>query len=195
MTLPEVSEREKKFLAVGGIIVFLIIIFQVFSWYDDFRREVRELSDARRFKLERQLIRLSQKERIEKRFEEVKQMLARQERALLRGNKPPVAAAELQKFLKETASSLDIEVKLERTLSPVETEFYLGIPVEIGFTASTGKLEGLLFRLRKSPFLLMVSEMKVRVTNIRNPVDIYTTLIVTGFIKKPEIKNKKGTET
>lgn len=195
MTLPDVSEREKKFLAAGGIIVFLIVIFQVFSWYDDFRREVRELSEARRFKLERQLIRLSRKERMEKRFEEVKKMLAGQERALLRGDKPPVAAAELQKFLKETASSLDIDVKLERTLSPVETGFYLGIPVEIGFTASTGKLEGLLLRLRKSPFLLMVSEMKVRVTNIRNPVDIYTTLIVTGFIKKPGVKNRKGAET
>ncbi len=195
MNLPDVSEREKKFLAAGGVIVFLIIIFLVFSWYGDLRKDVKELSDTRRLLLEKQLTMLSKKDMIQKRLDEVKQALGKQERAFLRGDKPPVAAAELQKFLKETASSLDIEVKLERTLSPVETDFYLGIPVEIGFAASTGKLEGLLFRLRKAPFLLMVSEMKVRVTNIRNPVDIYTTLVVTGFIKKPGIKSKDTEKT
>lgn len=187
MNLPfNINEREKKFLIIGAIAVILVIFYNLFSWYGDVKGNVKEVSDMKWFMLNKQLNKLSQKNVIEKRAETIVRELAIQEKAFLGGNKTPVAAAALQKFLKDSASSLKIDVKLERTLSPVETEFYLGIPVEIGFTASTGELKDLLYRINKSPLLLTISEMKIKVTNIRNPVDTYTTLIVTGFIKKPE---------
>lgn len=191
MNLPfNINEREKKFLIIGGIAVLLVIFYNLFSWYGDVKGNVQEVSDMKWFILNKQLNKLSQKNVIEKRAEAIVRELAIQEKAFLSGNKTPVAAAALQKFLKDSASSLKIDVKLERTLSPVESEFYLGIPVEIGFTASTGKLKDLLYRINKSPLLLTISEMKIKVTNIRNPVDTYTTLIVTGFIKKPETKEQ-----
>jgi Tfp pilus assembly protein PilO len=191
MNLPfNINEREKKFLIIGAIAVILVIFYNLISWYGDVKGSVKEASDMKWFMLNKQLNKLSQKNVIEKRAETIVKELAIQEKAFLSGNKTPVAAAELQKFLKDSASSLKIDVKLERTLSPVESEFYLGIPVEIGFTASTGKLKDLLYRINKSPLLLTISEMKIKVTNIRNPVDTYTTLIVTGFIKKPETKEQ-----
>jgi Tfp pilus assembly protein PilO len=186
MNLPfRVSPREKKFLLVGGIIVFLIIIFHLFSWYNSYMKGIKELSEAKLLMLEKQLNKLSEKDVLKKQIKAIKQDIKRQERFLLQGSKPPIAAAELQRILKEEASSLNIEIKLERTLNPVDTDFYLGIPVEIGFVTSTAKLKDFLYKLRASPLLLMISEMKIRVTNISNPVDIYTTLIVTGFTKKP----------
>ncbi len=190
MNLPfKVSPREERFLLIGGIIVFFIIIFQLFSWYSNFMEDAKELSDAKLLMLEKQLNKLSGKDDLKKQINAVKQDIERYEKTLLQGDKPPVAAAELQRILKEMASSLDIDIKLERTLNPVDTDFYLGIPVEIGFVASTAKLKNLLYKLRKSPFLLNVSGIKVRVTNIRNPVDIYITLVVTGFTKKASVSN------
>ncbi len=192
MNLPfKIKEREKKFLAIGGIVVIIIIAFHFFSWYSDTQKSLKEFSDARLLMLQKQLNRISEKDDIQKKFDAVKVELEGQEKMLLRGNTPPVAAAALQRFLKDTASSLSIDVKLERTLSPVDAEYYLGIPVEIGFTASTKKLKDLLLNLRKSPFLLKVSEIKIRVTNISKPEDIYTSLIVTGFIKKTEEPEKE----
>ncbi len=185
MNLPfKVSPREEKFLLIGGIIVFLIIIFQLSSWYSNFMEDTKEISGAKLLMLEKQLNKLSGKDDLKKQVNAVKEDIERYEKALLQGDKPPVAAAELQRILKEMASSLDIDIKLERTLNPVDTDFYLGIPVETGFVASTAKLKNMLYKLRKSPFLLNVSRIKVRVTNISNPVDIYITLVVTGFIKK-----------
>ena len=185
MNLPfKINEREKRFLIIGGTVLILIIAFNLFSWYSDSRKSLKEFSDARLFMLRKQLDRISEKKDIEKQYKAVKQALERQEKKLLRGNTPPVSAAALQNFLKDTASSLNIDVKLERALNPVDAEFYLAIPVEIGFTASTDELKNLLVRLRKSPFLLTVSELKVRVTNISKPEEIYTTLVVTGFIRK-----------
>ena len=187
MNLPfNVSEREKKFVIVGGIIAFLIIIFYVMSWYAQIREDVRNYSDSRFFMIEKQLNKMSDRDVLQKRVGILMKEIERKEKAFLRGDKPPVAAAALQKLLKETAAPLNIEVKLERALNPVDTEFYLGIPVEIGFTASTNKLKDLLYNLRKSPVFLTVSEIKIRVTRVNNPMSIYTTLVVTGFIKKPE---------
>lgn len=190
----KVNEREKKFLLIGGAAVLLIILYHGFSLYADFRANVIELADAKRFMFEKQLQKLSEKDVIEARIAGVRQEIEKQEKAFLRGSKPPVAAAMLQRFLKEKASSLSIEVKQERTLSPVDADVYLGIPVEIGFTASTEKLKELLYSFRASPYLLTVSELKIRVTNVSNPTDVYATVVLTGFIKKPEEEKEKKEE-
>ncbi len=194
MNLPfKVNERERKFLIYGAVAVVLIIVFNLVTWYSDKASEISEFTDVKLFKIEKQLGKIADKGYIEKYSVAVRQELDRQERSLLKGGKPPVAAAALQRSLKEMASSLGIDVKLERTVNPVDVEIYLGIPVEIGFKATTDELKSLLVKIRKSSYLLTVSEMKVRVTNINNPEDIYTTLVVTGFIKKSveEVKGKK----
>lgn len=191
----KINEREKKFLIIGGIVVILIIGFNLYSWYSDARKRVREYSDAKLLMLQKQINKISEKEDIEKKFRAVQLELERQEKMLLRGNTPPVSAAALQKILKDTAASLQIDVKLERTLNPVDTGQYLAIPVEIGFSSSTGELKDLLLGLRKSPFLLNISEMKIRVTNIGRPEEIYTTLVVTGFIKQQERRDSETKET
>lgn len=195
MNLPfKVNERERKFLVVGGIILMLITAYYIVSWYGETKNNIKEYSDAKIFMLQKQINKISEKEYIEKRYNAVKQALEKQESMLLSGTTPPVAAAALQKFLKETASSLRIDVKLEKALNPVDTEYYLAVPVEIGFTASTRELKDLLVKLRNSSFLLNVAELKVRVTNISKPEDIYTTLVVTGFIKKTPEKGPAGKE-
>lgn len=195
MNLPvKVNEREKRFLVIGGIIALIILAFYIFSWYSDTRKNIKDFSDARLFMLQKQIEKISGKDSIQKSLEAVSQELERQEKTLLGGNTPPVAAAALQRFLKDTATSLQIEVKLERTLNPVDARSYLGIPVEIGFTSYTRELKELLLKLRKSPFLLNVTEIQVRVINITKPEEMYTTLVVTGFIKKPEDKGPAGKE-
>ena len=185
MNLPfKVNERERKFLVYGVVILVLIVAFSLISWYTELKSGIDEIAEAKSFMIEKQLAKIAQKDNIEKHANAIRKEIERQEKALLKGGKPPVAAAALQRALKEMASSLNIDVKLERTVNPVDADIYLGIPVEIGFKAMTAELKSLLVKIRKSPYLLMVSEMKVRVTNISKPEDVYTTLVVTGFIKK-----------
>lgn len=192
MNLPfKVNERERRFLTYGGIVVLLIIVFYLLSWYTDKKNDVKEISYSKNFMIEKQMAKIARKDSVERRALAIKKEIEMQERALLKGDKPPVAAASLQRALKEMASSLNIDVKLERTMNPVDVEIYQGIPVEIGFKATTGELKSLLVKIRKSSYLLMVSEMKVRVTNVSDPVDIYSTLVVTGFIKKA-VKEEEG---
>lgn len=195
MKLPiKVKQREKRFLIVGGLAALLIIFFSLFSWYSDFMERAGSVSDAKIVLLEKQLMKLSERDDLHSQADAFRQDFEIRKKALLKGEKTPVAGAELQRILKEMASSLNINVNLERTLAPVDFDFYLGIPVEIGFTADTDKLSGMLYMLKQSPFLLTITEMKVRVSNVNNPVNVNATLQITGFIEKPSAEKAAGTE-
>ncbi len=181
----KVSDREKKFIIIGGIAVLFIFIYFIYGLYSDNKQLAFDYSDTRVMILQKQLNKIAKSEKFQKQLDDIERELKNKEKLFLKGNKAPVAAAELQKTLKDISSSLNIDIKLERALSTLKSDYYTGIPVEIGFTASTAKLNNLLARLRKSAFLLVVSEMKVRVMNISKPEDINVTLVVTGFIRKP----------
>lgn len=183
--LPRISERERKFIVVGGIAVFLIIVYYVYGLYSDFKTQAEEYSGTRVLMLEKQLAKLADSEDLEKRAGEIRKEVARHEKLFLRGDKAPVAAAELQKTIKDIASSLGIEIRLERALNPVDEDYFMSVPVEIGFTSSTARLKNLLERLRGTPFLINIAEMKVRVLNVSKAKDINVTLVVSGYIKKP----------
>jgi len=194
MELPlKINAREKKFVIIGGIAVLFIIIYFMFGLYSDNKQLAFDYSDTRVMILQKQLNKIAESDKLQKQLDDIKRELKNQEKLFLKGNKAPVAAAELQKTLKNISSSLNIDIKLERALSALKSDHYTGIPVEIGFTASTAKLNNLLSRLRQSAFLLVVSEMKVRVTNISKPEGINVTLVVTGFIRKPsDTKTKEA---
>jgi Tfp pilus assembly protein PilN len=192
--LSKLNERERKFIVLGGIAVFLILVYYVHGLYTDFKTRVDEHSGTKVIMLEKQLAKLAEREGIEKRAAEIKKEVARYEKVFLRGNKPPVAAAELQKTIKNIASSLGIEIRLERTLSPVDEDFFISVPVEIGFTSSTARLKNLLEQLRTTPFMTNITVLKVRVLNVSKPEDINVTLVVSGYIKKPMDSKKESKE-
>jgi Tfp pilus assembly protein PilO len=191
--LSKINERERKFIVLGGIAVFLIIVYYVYGLYADFKTQAEEYSETRVLMLEKQLAKLFDRESLEKRADEIKKEVARHEMLFLKGNKAPVAAAELQKTVKDIASSLSIEIRLERALNPVDEEFFMSVPVEIGFTSSTARLKSLLERLRATPFLINITEMQVRVLNVSKPEDINVTLVVSGYIKNP-VEKKNGSK-
>jgi Tfp pilus assembly protein PilO len=196
MNLPlKVNEREKKFLVIGGIAVIAIILFYAYSWYADYKKRAEDFSAAKSITLEKQLRRISEKYTFESKLNELKQELEKQETAVLKGDKPPIAAAALSDILRDAATSSGVNITMERTITPYEVNYYVAVPVEIGFTTTTEKLRELLYKVRTAPFLLTVSEIKIRVVNYSNPVDVFASLIVTGFIKKPAEAEKESKET
>ncbi|MBI4826873.1 MAG: hypothetical protein HY807_10725 [Nitrospirae bacterium] len=186
MNLPfRVSAREKRVIVTGTILAVLIIIYWISGWYGDTRTEMAELTDAKQMMLEKQMKNLSDMGILQEKLDRIKQSASTEQKSLLNGDKPPVAAAELQSILKDTLSSQLIEMKSERTLAAVDAGYYLGVPVEIGFISDTEKLKGFLYRIRVSALLLNITDLKVRVTNANNPQDVYVTAVITGFIRKP----------
>lgn len=190
----KVSQREKRFIIFGSIIVVCIIGYHLFGLYGEYQSRAKELTDARLVAIEKQMMRLAEKETLQKQAAKLKGETARFNLLFLQGSKPPVEAAELQNTLKNIATSLAIDIKQERALNPTDTGRFLSIPVEIGFTASTAGLSDFLQRIRNSPALLAIAEMKIRIINTAKPDDVNVTLIVTGIIRKEEEEKPKSEE-
>lgn len=180
----KLRKREKVILAVGGAVALLIISYHLFQRYEDFNTSAQNRSEAKALYLKKQVEKITEKDNIKAKLENAKKELTELERGLLSGDKPPVAAAELQKLLKEIAMSLNVEIKSERISTPVDMGPYLGIPVEIGFTAPTAKLKDMILRIETSPMLLTISALDVRVMNFKNPAEVYAVMTVKGFLRK-----------
>jgi Tfp pilus assembly protein PilO len=192
MKIPfKINQREKKVLLFGGIVAIIIIVYQIFLWYGGIRTSLKDYTEARRITLEKQYQKIVDEEFIEGQYNDLNNNLNNLDKGLLKGSKTPVVAARIQSILKGMASSLDIAITLEKALDPVDKGFYLAIPVEVGFTSSTEKLTRMLYKIKTSSFNLTITEMKILVKNIRNPVNAYTTIVVNGFIKRPETDKKE----
>lgn len=190
--IKRLKPRERKFLLGGGVIILVIIVYQIATWYSDIRSSTKEQIEINQVIFQKQLNKISEERDIEKRLKTVSAEIKELEKGLISADKPPLAAAEIQRSLKDIASSFGIDIKSEKALNPVDTGFYLAVPVEIGFTASTAKLKDMLYRIKTSPLLFTISSMKLRVMNIGNPVDVYATLVVQGFIKKAGSSGKEN---
>ncbi|MBI1848004.1 MAG: type 4a pilus biogenesis protein PilO [Candidatus Rokubacteria bacterium] len=107
---------------------------------------------------------------------------------LLTAATPPVAASELQKLAKDMAAQASTEIRSERILPPVERGELLEIPVEIAVAGEIRQLVDLLARIERTPKLLTVQDLKVRVVNVTQPKELLVTLTVSGFIlpEKPK---------
>lgn len=186
MKLPvKINQREKRVIQAGAIVAVCIILYYFAVWYSDMRGSFRDHIEARRMTVEKQARKIHTKPALQKNHARFGMEVKLLEAGLLKGNKPPVVAAKIQSILKQIASSIGIEITLEKTLNPVDEGLYLGIPVEIGFTASTEKLNKMLHQIKTSKLLLSITEMKIIVRNVRNPSNAQTTLTVSGFINKP----------
>lgn len=194
MNIPfKINPREKKIILAGSIAVILIFMYLFSAWYSDARASTREYIEAKRITLDKQLNKIAGKATVQKRFENLKNNLEVLDSRLLSGDKPPVVAANIQRILKDLANNVGIDIKSEKALTPEENGLYLAIPVEIGFTANTDEIKKMLYRIKTSKSLLIISEMKIRVNNRRKPVNAHVNLSVKGFIKKPQlsVKGKK----
>ncbi|MEW6068959.1 MAG: type II secretion system protein GspM [Nitrospirota bacterium] len=188
------QSREKKALLIGLLLIALIFLYYFFVWYSKTMVSTRENTEAKRLYLIKQVDKISEKDALTKKLEAARLKLRETEKRLLTGDKPPIAAAELQKLFKDMATLLGIEIRSERALNPVDMELYYAVPVEIGFTATTAKLKEMLLHIENSIFLLIIPEIKIRVMNISKPDELYVTLTARGFIKKSGVSAQKNQE-
>lgn len=182
----KIGKREKKVLILGGIALFLILSYLFYDWFTGYRNNLQVERDSKKIQLSHLIGKITEKGEIEKRAAEAKTELREVEKRLIPGDKPAVGAAELQKILKDMASLSGIEIRSEKIINPVDLNVYTAVSVEVIFVSTVAKLRDLLYSIETSPFLLVIPDMKIRVTNVRNPTDIQVNLTVRGLIKRSE---------
>jgi Tfp pilus assembly protein PilO len=176
--------RRERLLVVGAIVLAALIGGWVLLLEPirERNRLAEEVVPAREQVLRRRLELVARKDTIAGELAATNERLQALSQRFLTEATPAVAASELQKIAKDTASQAGTEIRSERILPPVERGDLLEIPVEIAVSGEIRQLVDLLARLDASPKLLTVQDLKIRVMNIGQPKELLATLTLSGFI-------------
>jgi general secretion pathway protein M len=175
--------RERRLLILGVVVAVIVVgwVYVVEPLVDRHER-VLSLIAAREELLARHERLLARRERYTRERELLVGEVTQRKARLLPGDKPPLAASELQKLIKSTAQDSGVEVRSERILPTAERGRYVEVPVEVTLSGPIRAIVGFLHRLEGVPVLLSVQDLKLRVVSVGAPREILATLAVSGYI-------------
>lgn len=114
----------------------------------------------------------------------------------LPGEKPPLAAAALERRLKEMAARVGLNIVSQKIIKPRAEEFSVEIPLQIVATGSIGNFRDFILLLQAEEMFIGVNEMAFRSLSRRQSrrgsqgagreAGLQATLTVVGFIPPPE---------
>jgi Tfp pilus assembly protein PilO len=183
------SRRERVLIVASVLVLGVLGILEfVVQPIREENRIAADLVPVRERTLQRRQELIARKSAISAELAQVNARIDEQSARFLAAAAPPVAASELQKIAKDSATAAGMEVRSERILPPVERGELLEIPVEIAVSGQIRNLVELLSRLEAAPKLVVVQDVKVRVMNVAQPKDLLTTVTLTGFIMPAKAK-------
>jgi hypothetical protein len=181
----KISRREKRLILIGLLSIILFVSFDYLADLTYYRpQRIREQLFHERNKLERSQLKVETRPKLEAKVNATRDKVANLQRRLLPGDKPPVAAANLQQIIDDIAGQTNIEIKTQKINKPIEHALMLEVPVQVVFRCNVGDLKNFLYRIESHPKLLTIPKWSIRVLNHRDPKQIQVNMTITGFITK-----------
>lgn len=186
--------KERKYILIVGALLLLIgAVYRFFPEIEELQPAGEEivLKQKRLIKY-RQTV--QERSQTDARLIALNRSLERSEAGLLNGETPALAAVDIQNILNQIAGKSKVEVKAMRVLEPAEPEDgppvkaqFLRVPVQITVNSTVRQLKEILYGIESSSKLLRIMEMKVTAGRSKQSEQLYSTLVVEGFM------NFKGT--
>ena len=186
-------DKKKKYFLMA--MVFLLIAGAIYRMWPQIQ-DIFAADDTIALK-KKQLIKyrkmLQSAGDLEKSLALAKTTIKQAESGLLTGKTPTLAAADIQKVIREMAKESQMEIKSIRVLKPedVDESLYLSIPVEFVAKGVIRQLKEFLYRIMASPKYLTVQKVKISVRLRRNRStksgtleEITANITINGFLKR-----------
>jgi Tfp pilus assembly protein PilO len=175
--------RERRLLVIGAVVAAGVLGYMyVIEPLQDRHERVQTLIAGREELLARQQRLVARRGRYAQEREGLQGEVAQRRGRLLPGDKPPLAASELQKLVKTTAQDTGVEVRSERILPVTERGAYTEVPVEVTLSGPIRSIVQFLQRLEAVPVQVSIQDFKLRVVSVAAPRELLATLAVTGYI-------------
>ncbi|MCI0548097.1 MAG: type II secretion system protein GspM [Candidatus Rokubacteria bacterium] len=181
--MPAVSRRERWLVGVAVLVAAILGGYiYVVEPLRAREQELSQLAPARENVLQGRRELVGRRAALTAELAEATERLEAQSGRLLQGPTPPLAASELQRIVKDVASSAGVEMRSERILTPVERDGLQQVPLEITVAGSIRESVTLLQQLEQTEKLLAIQDVKMRVVSVGQPRELLTTLTVAGYL-------------
>lgn len=182
--MPALSPRERMIVGTGAVVAlvagaYLLIAEPLLTR----ARDARAMVPVREAALERRRLLAAERPRVAHELAAASERLETESARLLRGPTPPLAAAELQKLVKDRLPAGGVEVRSERVLPPAEHQGLQEIGLELTLVGTIRDTVGALAGLERADRLLAVKDVRMRVVAAASPPrELLTTVTVAGFL-------------
>jgi type II secretory pathway component PulM len=181
--MPTLSARERIVVGAGAAVALVIGGYLLIAEPIMTRSRTAEATvPMREETLERRRQQIGQKMRLAEEIATVNEHLQTESRRLLRGPTAPLAASELQQLVKERIGAASVEVRSERVLPVSDQQGLQEISIELAFMGSIRDTVTALAGLERSPSLLALKDVKMRVITVGQPRELLTTIVVAGYL-------------
>jgi len=177
------KRRERRVIGLALAALLLVTLyFYVVEPLVNRARDLTELAQAREATLESRRRLIAQRARLTGELADVTLAFDKQSARLLPGPTGPLAASALQKVVKDVAAGANVEVRSERVMPPVNMGGLQEVPIELTVAGSIRETVALLYEIERTPRLLTVKDVKVRVVGVGQPRGLLTTVTVAGYL-------------
>jgi hypothetical protein len=183
----KISIREKRFLAVGGGVIFLTIFFFIADSLIPSGATVSRNLDQKKKVLIKSRDILSQEAASKARLEECRQRLRDAETRLLPGDNPSIVGAELQKTLMDIAARNQVEIMRKNIQKEQKLqENLIKISVRVDVNCQPEHLVQFLAEVANYDKHLTVDELMITSYRIQKKMEIRPAITVSGYIRGSE---------
>jgi hypothetical protein len=190
MTL-NIGERDKFYLVGGGIFVACYLLF-FFVAEPIYKKQIsidEKIKDKINF-IEKYYEVLNQTSYYQAKELENKNTKTTLQKRFFSDKEPGLAAAGLQKLLQGFSRGA-VTIEKTRVEKPKYVARILAVPIEITVRSSLKNLALFLMRIENHEKFLVIEDLRSRRINKKEPEDLQTRLLITGFIKELEPKSGK----
>ena len=190
MTL-NIGKRDKVFLIGGGVFVACYLLFFLVA-EPIYKKQIsidEKIKDKINF-IEKYYEVLNQTSYYQAKEVANKNTKTTLQKRFFNEKEPGLAAAGLQKLLQGFSRGA-VTIEKTRVEKPKYVARILAVPVEITVRSSLKNLALFLMRIENHEKFLVIEELRSRRINKKEPEDLQTRLLITGFIKELEPKSGK----
>ena len=190
MTL-NIGKRDKVFLIGGGVFVACYLLFFLVA-EPIYKKQIsidEKIKDKINF-IEKYYEVLNQTSYYQAKEVANKNTKITLQKRFFKDKEPGLAAAGLQKLLQGFSRGA-VTIEKTRVEKPKYVARILAVPVEITVRSSLKNLALFLMRIENHEKFLVIEELRSRRINKKEPEDLQTRLLITGFIKELEPKGGK----
>lgn len=190
-----ITAREKRVIAAGAVAVLAVMVYYAMTLLPD-REELRRTVELKKKMLLKQRETLSGEEIYKARLEQYSKQLEQDMTKLLPGDNPNVAAAELQKMLKDFADRSSVEITGRNVLAPKKPENGIQkVSVRIDTNCNPEQLVQFLTAVENCEKFLTIDELTINSIRVLRRFELRPNLTISGYIAAQETKAEEKPQT